>query len=165
MCTSNNCHYLFHLDVMVLGSVSCILFLVFIFSVLFCSSVLNLAELVALRPDLQRLKKIIYFHENQLAYPVQKQQNRDFQYGYNQILSWYVFLNNFNFSNYTWNIHLYVYLFFVTNIHYLLLNADKYTDCIDQTIQSLVAKLTHRLYATFASKICLRCTGCVELTM
>ena len=55
---------------------------------LFCSSVLNLAELVALRPDLQSLKKIIYFHENQLIYPVRKQQLRDFQFGYNQILSW-----------------------------------------------------------------------------
>jgi len=54
---------------------------------LFCSSVLNLAELVALRPDLQPLKKIIYFHENQLIYPVRKQQARDFQFGYNQILS------------------------------------------------------------------------------
>lgn len=56
--------------------------------VLFCSSVLNLCELVALRPDLAPLKKVLYFHENQLAYPVQKDQERDFQYGYNQILSW-----------------------------------------------------------------------------
>ena len=50
---------------------------------------LNLAELVALRPDLAQLKKVYYFHENQLVYPVRKQQERDFQYGYNQILSWY----------------------------------------------------------------------------
>ncbi|RUS82735.1 hypothetical protein EGW08_009515 [Elysia chlorotica] len=57
------------------------------FMVLFASSVLNLAELVALRPDLSRLKKILYFHENQLVYPVRKHQERDFQYGYNQILS------------------------------------------------------------------------------
>ncbi|XP_073329181.1 tRNA-queuosine alpha-mannosyltransferase isoform X3 [Pagrus major] len=55
--------------------------------VLFCSSVLNLCELVALRPDLARLKKVLYFHENQLVYPVRKDQERDFQYGYNQILS------------------------------------------------------------------------------
>ncbi|NXE63423.1 GTDC1 protein, partial [Calcarius ornatus] len=54
---------------------------------LFASSVLNLAELAALRPDLGKLKKVLYFHENQLAYPVQKCQERDFQYGYNQILS------------------------------------------------------------------------------
>ncbi|KAJ8024574.1 Glycosyltransferase-like domain-containing protein 1 [Holothuria leucospilota] len=54
---------------------------------LFASSVLNLAELVALRPDLATLKKVLYFHENQLVYPVRKQQERDFQYGYNQILS------------------------------------------------------------------------------
>ncbi|KAI7808863.1 glycosyltransferase-like domain-containing protein 1 isoform X2 [Triplophysa rosa] len=56
-------------------------------TVLFTSSVLNLAELVALRLDLGRLKKVLYFHENQLVYPVRKSQERDFQYGYNQILS------------------------------------------------------------------------------
>lgn len=57
------------------------------YRVLFCSSVLNLCELVALRPDLARLKKVLYFHENQLVYPRQKVHQRDFQYGYNQILS------------------------------------------------------------------------------
>lgn len=57
--------------------------------VLLASSVLNLAELVALRPDLGRLRKVLYFHENQLIYPVRKSQERDFQYGYNQVLSWY----------------------------------------------------------------------------
>ncbi|XP_033761796.1 glycosyltransferase-like domain-containing protein 1 [Pecten maximus] len=57
------------------------------YRVLFASSVLNLAELVALRPDLSRLKKILYFHENQLVYPVQKTLQRDFQFPYNQILS------------------------------------------------------------------------------
>ncbi|XP_057707554.1 tRNA-queuosine alpha-mannosyltransferase isoform X2 [Corythoichthys intestinalis] len=57
------------------------------YRVLFCSSVLNLCELAALRPDLARLKKVLYFHENQLVYPVRKEQDRDFQYGYNQILS------------------------------------------------------------------------------
>ncbi|XP_032301615.1 glycosyltransferase-like domain-containing protein 1 isoform X7 [Coturnix japonica] len=57
------------------------------YRILFASSVLNLAELAALRPDLGKLKKVLYFHENQLAYPVQKCKERDFQYGYNQILS------------------------------------------------------------------------------
>lgn len=57
------------------------------YRILFASSVLNLTELVALRPDLGKLKKILYFHENQLIYPVKKYQERDFQYGYNQILS------------------------------------------------------------------------------
>ncbi|XP_058049558.1 glycosyltransferase-like domain-containing protein 1 isoform X6 [Ahaetulla prasina] len=60
------------------------------YRILFASSVLNLTELVALRPDLGKLKKILYFHENQLTYPVQKCQERDFQYGYNQILSWFM---------------------------------------------------------------------------
>lgn len=57
------------------------------YRILFASSVLNLAELVALRPDLSSLKKILYFHENQLVYPVQKTLQRDFQFPYNQILS------------------------------------------------------------------------------
>ncbi|KAM3916455.1 tRNA-queuosine alpha-mannosyltransferase [Leptodactylus fuscus] len=57
------------------------------YRVLFTSAVLNLAELVALRPDLGKLRKVLYFHENQLVYPVRKNQDRDFQYGYNQILS------------------------------------------------------------------------------
>ncbi|XP_029937082.1 tRNA-queuosine alpha-mannosyltransferase isoform X2 [Myripristis murdjan] len=57
------------------------------YRVLFTSSVLNLCELVALRPDLASLKKVLYFHENQLVYPVRKVQERDFQYGYNQVLS------------------------------------------------------------------------------
>lgn len=56
--------------------------------VLFASSVLNLAELIALRPDIAAIRKVLYFHENQLVYPVRKQQDRDFQYGYNQIISW-----------------------------------------------------------------------------
>ncbi|KAB0361650.1 hypothetical protein FD754_005806, partial [Muntiacus muntjak] len=58
-----------------------------LYQILFASSVLNLTELAALRPDLGKLKKILYFHENQLVYPVKKCQERDFQYGYNQILS------------------------------------------------------------------------------
>ncbi|XP_070437371.1 tRNA-queuosine alpha-mannosyltransferase isoform X1 [Equus przewalskii] len=63
------------------------LFCHFLPVLLFASSVLNLTELAALRPDLGKLKKILYFHENQLVYPVKKCQERDFQYGYNQILS------------------------------------------------------------------------------
>ena len=54
---------------------------------IFCSSVLNLCELIGLLPALSKCKKIVYFHENQLNYPVQKQKERDFQYAYNQILS------------------------------------------------------------------------------
>ncbi|CAM9940378.1 unnamed protein product [Lampetra planeri] len=57
------------------------------YRVLFASSVLNVAELVALRPDLAPLHKVLYFHENQLVYPVRSAHERDFQYGYNQVLS------------------------------------------------------------------------------
>jgi hypothetical protein len=41
----------------------------------------------ALRPDLMKLKKIIYFHENQLCYPTRFEKDRDFQFGWNQIVS------------------------------------------------------------------------------
>lgn len=56
--------------------------------ILFCSSVLNLSELLGLRSDLQKLKKVVYFHENQLIYPVQEIKSRDIQYAYNQITTW-----------------------------------------------------------------------------
>lgn len=57
------------------------------YRVLLASGVLNLAELLGLRPDLAPLRKLLYMHENQLAYPVQKDQQRDYQYGYNQVAS------------------------------------------------------------------------------
>jgi glycosyltransferase involved in cell wall biosynthesis len=59
------------------------------FKYLFSSSIVNLSELISLRIDLRSLKKIIYFHENDLVYPKQNenQEQRDFQYGYNQILT------------------------------------------------------------------------------
>lgn len=57
-------------------------------TVLFCSCVVNLAELLGLRPDLQGLKKVVYFHENQLVYPIRDIKERDVQYAYNQIISW-----------------------------------------------------------------------------
>jgi len=55
------------------------------FNILFTSSVLSLAELLGLRPDLSKLRKIVYFHENQLCYPVKDVKERDFQFGFNQI--------------------------------------------------------------------------------
>ncbi|KAK7790748.1 hypothetical protein R5R35_013100 [Gryllus longicercus] len=75
------------------------------FDVIFASSVLNLAEFIALRPDLTRCRKILYFHENQLVYPIQHVKERDFQYGYNQILSCLVadkvvFNSNYNMMSF-----------------------------------------------------------------
>lgn len=61
---------------------------IFILSTVFVSAVLNLAELVGMSDIVRNSQKILYFHENQLVYPVRKQQDRDFQYGYNQIVSW-----------------------------------------------------------------------------
>ena len=57
---------------------------------LFASSYLNLPELLALRPDLGATRKVVYFHENQLTYPTQladKERERDFQFGWIQIMS------------------------------------------------------------------------------
>ncbi|XP_036319429.1 glycosyltransferase-like domain-containing protein 1-like isoform X2 [Rhagoletis pomonella] len=71
------------------------------YKVLFTSSVLNLAELLGVRPDLVSCKKIVYFHENQLVYPVREVKERDCQYGLNQILTCLaadniIFNSNFN---------------------------------------------------------------------
>jgi glycosyltransferase involved in cell wall biosynthesis len=49
--------------------------------VLFCSDMLNLAEFCGLADEsIRRLPKVVYFHENQLTYPVQVESERDYQY-------------------------------------------------------------------------------------
>lgn len=63
--------------------------------VFFCSSMFNLAEFLALRPDWNAtgILKVYYFHENQLTYPVQRSSSshsiaaNDFNIGWAQILS------------------------------------------------------------------------------
>lgn len=55
---------------------------------LFCSDMLNLAELRGLIPDLiGELPTLIYFHENQITYPVQVEKERDFQFGMTNLIS------------------------------------------------------------------------------
>lgn len=49
--------------------------------ILFCSDMLNLAEFCGLVDEsVRRLPKTVYFHENQLTYPVQVESERDYQY-------------------------------------------------------------------------------------
>ncbi len=49
--------------------------------VLFCSDMLNLAEFCGLaNKSIRQLPKVVYFHENQLTYPVQVASERDYQY-------------------------------------------------------------------------------------
>lgn len=49
--------------------------------VLFCSDMLNLAEFSGLVDEsIRQLSKVVYFHENQLTYPVQVESERDYQY-------------------------------------------------------------------------------------
>lgn len=57
------------------------------YKTLFCSSDLSLSELVGIRPELIKCRKVVYFHENQLVYPVQKNEKLDFQFGFNQIMT------------------------------------------------------------------------------
>lgn len=54
----------------------------------FCSDMLNLAELRGLTPQPVRdLPAVLYFHENQLTYPVRVEKERDFQFGMTNIVS------------------------------------------------------------------------------
>jgi glycosyltransferase involved in cell wall biosynthesis len=48
---------------------------------LFCSDMLNLAEFLGLAPrPVQQLPSVVYFHENQLTYPVQHEAERDYHF-------------------------------------------------------------------------------------
>jgi glycosyltransferase involved in cell wall biosynthesis len=54
--------------------------------ILFCSDMLNLAEFTGLAPDAVRsLPKIVYFHENQLTYPVRDESERDYHFVFTNI--------------------------------------------------------------------------------
>jgi len=49
--------------------------------VLFCSDMLNLAEFLGLAPvGIRNLPSVVYFHENQLTYPVRCESERDYQF-------------------------------------------------------------------------------------
>ena len=46
-----------------------------------CSDMLNLAEFLGLAPEaVQKLPAVVYFHENQLTYPVRFESERDYQF-------------------------------------------------------------------------------------
>jgi glycosyltransferase involved in cell wall biosynthesis len=55
---------------------------------IFCSDMLNLAEFLALAPDeISKLPNVIYFHENQLTYPVRVEDERDYQFAMTNLTS------------------------------------------------------------------------------
>lgn len=58
------------------------------YDVLFASSYLPLAELLGLAPALASVPRVLYFHENQLAYPSRGEaRERDLHYGVTQLVS------------------------------------------------------------------------------
>ena len=59
------------------------------YDLLWASSFLDLAAFVALCPQLKAHRKVLYFHENQLAYPSRKEftGERDFHFGFTQMVS------------------------------------------------------------------------------
>ena len=56
--------------------------------VVWCSDMLNLPEFLGLAPPVIRsLPSVAYFHENQLTYPVQREQSRDLHFAYSNFLT------------------------------------------------------------------------------
>ena len=56
--------------------------------VIWCSDMLNLAEFVGLAPTkLRDLPKVVYFHENQLTYPVQEEAERDLHFAFTNFIT------------------------------------------------------------------------------
>jgi glycosyltransferase involved in cell wall biosynthesis len=54
--------------------------------VVFCSDMLNLPEFLGLAPEaVRRLPAVVYFHENQLTYPYQQEDERDYHYCFSNI--------------------------------------------------------------------------------
>jgi glycosyltransferase involved in cell wall biosynthesis len=55
---------------------------------LFCSDMLNLAEFLGLAPkEIRDLPSLLYFHENQLTYPVRTENERDYQFAMTNMTS------------------------------------------------------------------------------
>ncbi len=57
---------------------------------LFCSNLFDLFSAVTLVPELRRIPKLIYFHENQAAYPVQAGSKRNMHYVLQDLKNIYV---------------------------------------------------------------------------
>lgn len=59
------------------------------YDLVFASSYLALGDLLGLRPDLADLPRVVYFHENQLAFPMRPEFSgeRDLHYGFSQLVA------------------------------------------------------------------------------
>jgi glycosyltransferase involved in cell wall biosynthesis len=57
-------------------------------NLVFCSDMLNLAEFLGIAPpEVRDLPSVLYFHENQLTYPVRVENERDYQFGLTNMTS------------------------------------------------------------------------------
>ena len=129
-----------------------------------CTDMLNLAEFTGLAPvSIQKLPKMIYFHENQLLYPDQHSTERDYHYAFTNFISalsadeiwfnsdWHK--NNFNNALKQWLIKMPDYqpkkaiekLITKSKTHYPGIE----TDCYQQTLQ---AKQTDALTILWAAR-------------
>jgi glycosyltransferase involved in cell wall biosynthesis len=57
------------------------------YDILFCSDMFNLAEFKGLTGDYLNIPSILYFHENQLTYPVRQKSFRDYQFVFTNMTS------------------------------------------------------------------------------
>lgn len=57
------------------------------YDLIWASAYVPLAELYGLAPALQGVPAVLYFHENQLAYPVREARERDHHFGFTQLVS------------------------------------------------------------------------------
>ena len=56
--------------------------------ILFCSDMLNLPEFLGfVNPAVRDIPSVVYFHENQLTYPVRQESERDIHFGYTNYLT------------------------------------------------------------------------------
>ncbi len=57
------------------------------YDVVFASAYLHWPDLLALRPELRNSSCVLYFHENQFAYPVKTDEPRDNHFGFSQLVA------------------------------------------------------------------------------
>ena len=100
--------------------------------VLFCTDMLGLAEFRGLCPtSIRELPTIVYFHENQLTYPTQQDDERDFHFAYSNMTSALA-------ADAVWFNSAFHRDEFLAALRTLLLRMPDY--CHEETVDSILAK-------------------------